>query len=72
MTDSRMVIVMSGEDVLTEVLRRCMGLDPDDNSRQDFGDLNGGALQRPTEVAAELVRALSDEGYTVCLAEVPR
>lgn len=55
-------------DLLAEVLRRCMGLDADDNARHDFGDLNGGALQRPTEVAAELLRALSDEGLTIAVA----
>lgn len=50
-------------DPMSEVLRRCMGIDAGDDTRQDFGDLNGGALQRPSEVAAELIRALTDEGF---------
>jgi hypothetical protein len=54
-------------ELLAEVLRRCMGLSAEDNARHDFGDLIGGALQRPTEVAAELLRALSDEGLTIAV-----
>jgi hypothetical protein len=58
------------QELLAEVLRRCMGIDADDNARHDFGDINGGMLQRPTEVATELLRALSDEGLTITAAPV--
>lgn len=52
-------------ELLAGVLRRCMGIDDGDNARHDFGDINGGSLQRPTEVAAELLDALSDENLTI-------
>ena len=62
-------------ELLAGVLRRCLGIDAGDNTRQDFGDLNGSRLQRPSEAAAELLRALSDEGLTIAIAtpcsEVP-
>lgn len=53
------------QELLAEVLRRCMGIDADDNARHDFGDMNGGALQRPSEAAAELLCALGDDGLTI-------
>ncbi len=48
---------------LTLAIRSCMGIDAHDNARHDFGDINGGSLQRSSEVAHELLAALSDEGY---------
>ena len=45
-------------DSLAEALRRSLYIGNDDDSRQDFGDLDGGALMRPSEAAAAIIKAL--------------